>query len=202
MRLFNSLSRIGLSAAGDAALVTVAGAVFACGAALTALYLIDNIDETPGIRQLQCLVGIERADCPRQMKEMARLRQELATERARLVAMRNQIAGLESLRDRLASLEHSSESFTVFYDNNEGRHIVTTGHRYASLVEPEMFQSGWCYIDLDFRRGLATDLYIARINADLVVTPAPITDDVLVNAGLTRTEIADALRRCQWPDGA
>lgn len=154
------------------------------------LIAIQLIGTQPVIDGLSCHLGLS-ADC---------IRRELEEKQRQLLSLEERHAELQQLYDRLAKLEYASESFVVFYENTDGPHEVTTGHRYASLIEPGQFLTGWCYIDRPKDHGVSRNVFIADISADGEVTNTDITDDALASAGLTRREVEAALRRCIWPE--
>ena len=203
MRLFNTVSRLSLSAAGNVALVTVAGAVFACGAALTTLYLIENINETPAIRQLQCFVGIERPDCPRQMEELAGLRaereellarnreadEELAAERARLAAMRHHIAQLEGAfnGDMVFTEGPPVAGLTV---------IVGTIYQDHATRRDVVRSICWAIQD---RTGLDPRLTLAEMGGGGAVRVLPVDAFDGAAMGVAAADITAARAACPWP---
>lgn len=172
-----------------------AGGIMMIGAALAvtiALGLI--IVQLVGLQEVRdgvaCQLGFSQ-EC---------LWQELQEERRELREMRKRTAELEALHARLAALEHASSSYTLFSHDRNGSHQVSTGIRFASLLEPDQLVAGWCYIELGVRNGIDTDLPIARFDDDLRVQRHDISAAALRQAGLDRDDITDALTRCAWPD--
>lgn len=144
---------------------------------------------------------IERIACVLELSDDC-LQEELEQERNRLHLLRDRNRELEALYERLDRLDFASESFVVFYRDNSGPHEVVTGHRYASLIEPGTLTGGWCYVDLPTLAGLSNQVFVARMDADMVVTPEPLEDSALREVSMTRSDVAEAAGRCQWPGGA
>lgn len=148
------------------------------------------LGDVSAIQKLTCRYGLS-TQC---------LEDELEKKRREMRALQLRMAELEALYKRLSKLDHASESFVVFYTNRGGSHTVTSGHRYASLIEPGRFKAGWCYIDLPNAGGISRNFYIARMGSSGDVSPNHIGDESLSNAGLTRHDVSEALTRCRWPD--
>ena len=157
-----------------------------------ALILIQLLGGQDFIDDVSCRLGLS-TDC---------IREELASERRRLAEMQTRLGQLQAVYDRLARLEHASESFAIFYTDHSGQYPVTTGHRYASLIEPGTFVAGWCYIDLPGPGSVSVNFYLARMDAGRTLMPEVVSDDALGRADLSRTEVVAARHRCQWPDGS
>ena len=121
-------------------------------------------------------------------------------ERQKIRRFRERNRELEALYERLSRLEFASESFVIFYENKDGEMTVTTGHRYASLIEPGKFVKGWCYIELPSPAGTSRNFFIANMNSDASVTPSHITETALKHAGLSRADVVAARERCTWPE--
>ena len=186
-RLFNTVSRLGLSAAGNAALVGVAGAVFACGAALTALYLIDNIDETPAIRELQCFLGIERPDCPRQMEEMARLQDELDDLLVRTRTAEDSLRGLRAVNDV------DTVTFFQRHDVPDSSQTVHVGTVYSHLIGNPPPQHHFCYIALPSgTAGESRHLHFYGPFGPIAISP-----DAMRAAGISEATLRHAHSVCQ-----
>ena len=204
LKTVNSVARFTLSLAGNTLLAGVAGAVAVCGIGLTALYLIDNIDETPGIRQLQCLVGIERPDCPRQMAELDGLRadrddllarnreteDELAAERARLAVMREHIARLEGAfsGDMVFTEGPPVAGLTV---------IVGTIYRHHGTRSEVVRSTCWAIQD---RGGLDPRLTLAQMDGSGSIGAVPVDAYDASLMGVTPADTAAARAACPWPD--
>jgi len=117
---------------------------------LTALYLVDHVDETPGVKSLQCMIGISRPDCPRYGEQMKELQSKLDD----LVKKSNAAEGkLTNLKD----IENSVDEVTLFetHDDPNSTYTVTVGTVYSKLVEPDISPEYFCYIGLD--RGNANE---------------------------------------------
>lgn len=145
--------------------------------------------------------AIDKVACYLDLSEEC-VRNELDEERRKLKGLRKRNRELEAIYQRLRRLDHASESFVVFYTDHSGDHTVTSGHRYASLIDPATLIGGWCYINLPSPAGVSSDVFVAHMDEDRVVTPDTVTDEALEHAGLTQKEITAAFGRCHWPKGA
>ncbi len=144
---------------------------------------------------------IDRIACLFELTENC-VQEELQLERERLELLRLRNTKLEALYERLARLDHASESFVLFYHDRTGQHEVVTGHRYASLIDPTTLTGGWCYLNLPGRAGLSNRVFVTRMDDDMRLIPEPLDDSVLAEVSLTRGDVADAVGRCKWPGGA
>ena len=174
--LFGTISRLTFSLFGNALLMTVAGGVAACGIGLTALYLIEHIEETPALKSLQCFVGIPpRPDCPRYHEEMERLR----IERDAVIADRDAVmVEYDDVQRQLAGLraiENAVDEITLFeyhVEPDSGSTIVV-GTVYREFVneQPEP-ASHFCYLMLeDGDAGEDTNLWFRTSSGVVDVTP-------------------------------
>ena len=187
IRLFNTVSRIGLSAAANAALATVAGAVALGGIALTALYLIEAVDETPALVRLLCLAGIERADCPRHTEEMARLQAERDALQARIRAAEDDLRGLRAVDD--------VDTVTFFQEHEapDSPLTVHVGTVYDHLIGNLAPVHHYCYIALSSGpAGETRNLHIHDSSGPVGISP-----DAMRAAGVTQATLAYARSVCR-----
>ena len=186
-RLLNTVSRIGLSTIANTALTAVAGTVALCGIGLTALYLIDHVDETPAIRQLQCLVGIERADCPHQQEEVARLQRQLDELLARARAAEDDLRGLRAVNDV------DTVTFFQTHDAPDSSHNVHVGTVYSHLIGNPPPQHHFCYIALPSGpAGESRHLHIYGRRGPIDISPSAMRE-----AGITEATLRYAYSVCQ-----
>ena len=122
---------------------------------------------------------------------------QLEESRDEISRLQSRKKKLEAIYDRLASLDHASESFVVFYFDRTGPTVVT-GLQYKSLIEPGQFDEGWCYIQLSQSGEISQNINIARMNRDGTVRPASISGDTLSAKDLTNDQVAAARQRCRW----
>ena len=175
--LFESVSRLSFSFVGNALLTGIGLAVAACGIGLTALYLIEHVDETPAMKTLQCWVGVPRPDCPRHGEKMERLRAELES----IINQRDQIEGqLAGLR----AIETGVNEITLFEhhtDPNSGLK-VTVGTVYRQFVNDQPSPEAYfCYVNLrDGKAGESRNLYI-QTRSGAVSVPASTLREVGVD---------------------
>lgn len=179
--LLGSVSRLTFSLFGNALLISVAGGVAACGVGLTALYLIEHIEETPALKSLQCFVGVPpRPDCPRYGEEMKRLR----IERDAVIAERNDvIAEFNGIQRQLAGLraiENAVDEITLFehYIEPGSGSTIVVGTVYREFVnerpEPD---SHFCYINLsNGSAGENRNLYFRSPSGPLSIPTSTLRD--------------------------
>ena len=142
--VFHTLSRTSFSFLGNALLCAVALGVAVCGIGLTALYLLEHVDETPSMKTLQCVLGAARPDCPRHTQEMTRLKAELEDMIAARNAVDAQLAGLQAV-------ETAIDEITLFETQRDPQSglEITIGTVYTAFVnERPMPDSYFCYINL------------------------------------------------------
>lgn len=144
----------------------------------------------PAMSKAACRLGLE-AECASSALE------ESSDESTRLAPREKE---LEELYERLSRLAYASESFVVFYSDNNGPATVTTGHRYKSLIEPGQFAAAWCYIDLPDGEGVNRNIYVAEMDAKGEITPRRLDRSSLQTLGLGSAEIVAARSRCRWPE--
>lgn len=150
------------------------------------------LGEDKVIRAVACQVGVGE-NC---------LRQELLQERKKLQQMQERNAKMEALLERLAKLDHASSSYVVFYINERGKHEVTTGHTYASLLDPNTLIGAHCYINV-FQSGAGrTHIDLGNMKQNKSITLKTYKAADLAAIGLTNSEYIKLQSRCRWPNGA
>ena len=185
--LLNSVSRFGLSTLGNVALVAVAGSIAVCGIGLTALYLMEHVEETPAIRNLLCFVGVPRSDCPKHEEERARMQRELDDLLARTRAAE---AELEALR---IAGDIDTVTFFKTHDVPSGEHKVQIGTVYKRLLGKPTPHYHYCYIDLpDGSAGESRSLYIWNRFGLVEISP-----DAKLQAGVSDATYSFAVSVCE-----
>ncbi|GAB5512268.1 MAG: hypothetical protein Rhims3KO_36690 [Hyphomicrobiales bacterium] len=186
-RFLNAVSRAGLSGMGNAALATLAGGVAACGVALTALYLMENIEATPATTELICLFGLGRPDCPDRMEEVAKLEGKLADLTARTRAAEGQLHSLRAVNDV------NRVTFFQTFDPPSGGPEVTVGTVYSHLIGNPAPVYHYCYIDLPDGM-VGEDRYLNIHNAR---GPIEVSASALRAAGVSESALAFARSICR-----
>ena len=155
--------------------------------------------EGPVKHTIACQLNLAE-DCVqrRLMEERGRL-QELQRQHRRLEARNTE---LEALLQRLASLDHASSSYVVFYKNTKGRHTVTTGHTFKSLVDPNTLIGAHCYFHVDMPGAGNREIRLGTMSARKRVTASRYSRSDLRGTGLSQNDIGSHFARCQWPEGA
>lgn len=185
--LLHAASRAGLSAAGNLALATVAGGIALCGAGLTALYLIDNIRETPAVTEMLCLVGVERPGCPDRAEEEARLRRQFAELQARTQAAEAELRSLRAVDDV------RSVTFFQDYEAPDSQLTVKVGTVYSHLIGNPPPEYHFCYIELP--RGAAGESRHLAFHTQS--GPATISAETLRAAGVSQATLEFARSVCR-----
>jgi hypothetical protein len=139
-----------------------------------------------------CELGLSK-DC---------LRQELQEERQRLHELQERNAEMEALFQRLASLDHASSSYVVFYSDTSASLTVTTGHTYASLLDPDALIGAHCYFYAGTAGAGSRQIELADMNRNLRIKNNRYSRWALRGTGVKRVDIAALQARCQWPEGA
>ncbi len=52
---------------------------------------------------------------------------------------------------RLASLDHAASPYVILYEDSNSSPTVTTGHTYASLLDPDTLVSAHCYLQVEVK---------------------------------------------------
>lgn len=208
--MLRSLLNAGTSGLQNAALLSVNVGVAALVIGLTALTLIEHFEDTPEIKTLACIVGIERTDCPdykarlraaeeREQQLTADLtsmdidRQRLEAEKASIDAEKQQV---EAQLDSLRSLLEKFDSLMGFehIDSPNGRHRLTIGTQYITFVDFNDAVNAWqCSFDLpDGPAGEVRKLYFRKLSGEIAVT-----ERQLRKANIDRQTFEWAQERCR-----
>lgn len=177
-------------------LVALSGAISIVAALILLLMAITLVGEGPVIRGIACQFGLLE-DC---------VRQELQEERDRLRILRNQNeellarnAEMEALLERLASLDHASSSYVVFYTDRAAGRTVTTGHTFASLLDPDTQIGAHCYISVATRGAGNRRIDLGEMSATGAVTRDQYSAADLAGTGVSQSDISRLEQACQWP---
>lgn len=109
---------------------------------------------------------------------------------------------LEALHKRLSSLDHASSSYVVFYEEKSGPYVVSTGHTYASLVEPNTMIAAHCYFYSGVTGAGKRQINLGKMSRDKRVTKSRYSRSELSGTGLSVNDITALQERCRWPSGA
>lgn len=179
----NFVLRAVSSGIGTLVLVLIATSMATGAIALTALYLVNHVEETPGIKKLWCLVQPERPGCPRHGEALARLEatiEQLEAQRSMIAHERDQ---MEAERDRiidqlagLRAIEAAVDEITTFktVTDPDSDLKTTIGTVYTKFVDPSPEPERYfCYISLtDGAAGEDRNLYIRTSSGDVDVSDA------------------------------
>ncbi|OUS37249.1 hypothetical protein A9Q94_06510 [Rhodobacterales bacterium 56_14_T64] len=159
------------------------------------------VGERPVVRGLACQFGIS-SDCAGQ-----KLRLELQQEQKRLEQMRGQNRDLmarnqemEALLKRLASLDHAASSYVIFYEDSNSSPTVTTGHTYASLLDPDTLVSAHCYLQVEVKGAGTRQVNLGKMSDGAKISLRNYSKAELKQADLSARELSALQSRCQWPE--
>lgn len=194
LRKMQILAQMGMAGTAHGILAGAFAALSLGALALTALYLVDHVQETPGIKTIRCYFWPGDADCPARHDAMAELQKELAE----LAIERDQIArereAAKSQLEGLRAIENAVDRITLFethggpFDKN-----VVVGTVYRRLVEANPQPSyHYCYIELG--NGPAGEQRNFRIRTE--TGDVSISDSERDDAGLSEQELARARGLC------
>lgn len=142
--LINTVSSWSVSTLGNGLLIATGSAVALCGVALLALYMVNHIQETPGMIRVRCMVQPSYEACPQHDAAIERLNGQLEAARREREALERQLAGLRAI-------QNSVDRITLFesHQDPDSGYGVMVGTVYRELVnaapEPESY---FCYIQL------------------------------------------------------
>lgn len=186
--LLHTLSHTGLSGFGNMLLTGAAVGVAFTVIGMTALYVVKYAKETPELRTLECMIGVERSDCPRYGAEMDALKGKLSD-------LAEKTATAESKLANLRAVETAVDEVTLFtsHDDPYSAYNVMVGTVYSRLVEPDSAPEYFCYIGLS--RGTANE----DRNLHLYTRSGPVELDgeTLRKAGVSTETLAFARSVCK-----
>lgn len=177
-----------------------------------ALIMIQLFGEEAFMDRLACNLGLSD-DCIRQQleetrehlehkkRELDRERQELSRTRRDLAGTRSRMSELEGMFERLSKVGHAASSYVVFYDTEMGPFGVQSGHRYASLLDPDTLIGGWCSIQFLSADSVHSFVHIQQFDRNLRLYEVTVSPASRRAAGLTLQDIKAARTRCKWPAG-
>ena len=158
------------------ALGLIATSVGLGGIGLTTLYLAKYVDETPELVKLQCMMGVDRGDCPDQKAQITDLE-------AKLRQLSTKTAQAEKKLANLRTIEETIDTVTLFANHKDPSSPlgVTVGTVYTRLTEPDPTPSYFCYISL-----LSTDTNVLRqLTFRTSSGPVTISSEKLAKAGVS-----------------
>jgi len=185
---------------GTAIGVAMVGA-FATG--IGALVLGLASEQLPALKtigsEIRCLVGVpaQGSTCVSdQINALDDQRRLIEQERDTLA---RQIAEYEARQHELEALNGQVENYSQFQDVTLPFGAVTTGIRFASVLEPEAWSEAWCYLDRTVR-GLPRKITLGNRAAGEAVRWTRVSDAQLRDADLTRAQLEQAKAACQFPE--
>lgn len=142
-----------------------------------------------------------KLDLERQKRQLEEKKRSALEERvAELKRIEKRAKELEALYQRLAKLDHAASSYVVFHTSSFRRYKVETGHKYASLLDPNTLIEGWCSIVLN-GGAIARFFTIAGFEKNRRVVNQTVGRTTLREAGLSGRDVSSARKYCKWPRG-
>lgn len=115
------------------ALVAMTGAILLTFAIIVLMMSVVIFGQAPVLRGVSCYLGLSQECLLRDLKEERRKIDKLEKRQRELMA---QVTEADTILKRLSALDHASSSYVVFFEARDGLRKVTTGHTYASLLDP------------------------------------------------------------------
>lgn len=162
------------------------------------IVIITLFSNTKVMETVECRLGLSDTCL---MNDLRQKERELEQKRREALELERRSAELEALYERLAQLEHSGSSYVIFHSQTVAGYEVTTGHAYASLIEPDRLTSGWCYTSGTDHAGVTTRLNLASFETDMRLEIAAPSNDALASFGVSHPEFSRLVLGCQWPEG-
>lgn len=127
-------------------------------------------------------------------------RQTLEGEKSEIAHSRAQ---LEGQLKKLAEIEQSSTSFTLFSDKPWKRGLrVTTGIEYKSFVQSQEWTNAWCYVQFDTENGVRVQLSLGKRLASGQESAGDVNPSVLEAGKFTASDVLEARALCSFPEAA
>ncbi|WP_299628359.1 hypothetical protein [uncultured Tateyamaria sp.] len=155
--------------------------------------------EGPVMRGITCQLVISE-DCVRKELQQERKRLHDLQRQNREMLAQNKKA--EALIKRLSDLDHASSSYVVFYNASWKRHTVTTGHTYASLLDPDTLIAAHCYVFSRVQGAGDRQINLGNMSKSRRLSLPSYGALALRGTGLSSRDIGTMQEQCQWPDGA
>lgn len=104
-------------------------------------------------------------------------------------------------KEELGALSERIKNFNLFQTNTLEFGVVTTGVKFASVLEPEVWSDSWCYIERTYN-DLQRNLKLGNKASGKAVVWTDVTEAMLRDAGLTDAMLNEARAACQFPEDA
>jgi len=183
------------------------GAFMACAFLLAVLALVGVLaaEKVPALGEfiddLRCAADVPspQSRCVAEtIAAIKREQQEIEAERDRLAAQAEKNARRQA---ELEALNGKVENYSQFQTEALRFGRVTTGTRFASILQPEVWSNAWCYLDRTVSGGLSRKLELGNQNAGQQVVWASITAKHLADADISQTQLEEAKAACRFPEG-
>lgn len=102
-------------------------------------------------------------------------------------------------QEELGALSESVKNFNLFQNKTLEFGEVSTGVKFASVLEPEVWSDSWCYLDRTYN-GLPRHLPLGNKASGKAVVWTDVTATMLSDAGLTDAMFYEARAACQFPE--
>lgn len=182
--------------------------VLAFGLAMLALVYSLAASQTPALRtfaqevtqEIRCAAGFPAVDSQCVKNAFAALEAEWAEVQAALAEAEAELERIAAREEELRALSAAVESFNLFENSERPYGIVTTGVRFASILEPEVWERAWCYVSRDIVGPVDPRIDVGFQNFGDPIEWARARDLHLEEVGLTRAQFDDAREHCAFPE--
>lgn len=156
--------------------------------------------------ELRCMAGIPAEDSACVGDKLRALEKERDAAgkakdeaRAQRDELERQIAAYEARQRELAELGQKVENFNLFQTEDLPFGTVTTGAKFASVLEPEIWSDAWCYLQSAGRGAADNHVTLGHLQRGQAVVWSTYAPEDLREAGLNSDQFAQAKAACNWP---
>lgn len=102
-------------------------------------------------------------------------------------------------QEELGALSERVKNFNLFQTKTLEFGVVTTGVKFASVLEPEVWSDSWCYLERTYN-DLPRNLTLGKKASGKTIVWTDVTATMLSDAGLTDAMFNEARSACQFPE--
>lgn len=150
--------------------------------------------------EIRCILGMPEAGSQCVMDEVNQLRRERETVARERDELARQMAAHQERQRQLEAMSEQVTNYSQFRSERISIGEVTTGTRFASVLQPEEWTTSWCYLARSVRGGLNAHIEIGTRNAGQSIRWNRHSDAQLREARLTRDQIETAQSACRFPE--
>ena len=177
----------------------LSGAIAVNFAIILFLIAVVLAGEGPVVKGSSCQLGISKECIILELQEERKRLRGMERRNRELMARNKEMAALV---ERLSALDHASESYVVFFEKRGHGHTVSTGHTYASLLNPETLIGAHCYVHVNLSGAGTRQVRLGNMSRRKRVTLNSYSRSDLRGTGLSVSDITKMQALCQWPEGA